>query len=254
MKKQYKALLLDVDGTLVENNNFDAIPTERVRDAIKKAQQKLHVGIVTSRPLFLCKNILDHLQLSGPCVVQGGAQIIDGKSHKILREHRLPKKHIMKAYEIARKYDIELHADHDVEHVVINSAFPLEERDFFGFVTIPAIPLKTARAFFEEVRKIPELAVYTSSSKDDENMEFVFGTHASVTKQHGILEVAELLGISTHEIIGVGDGYNDFPMMMACGLKIAMANAVPELKEIADYIAPSVDEDGVADVIEKFIL
>ena len=41
---------------------------------------------------------------------------------------------------------------------------------------------------------------------------------------------------------------------MACGLKVAMGNAIPELKEIADYVAPSVDDDGVADVIEKFIL
>ena len=41
---------------------------------------------------------------------------------------------------------------------------------------------------------------------------------------------------------------------MACGLKVAMGNAVDDLKAIADYIAPTVDEDGVADVINKFIL
>lgn len=77
---------------------------------------------------------------------------------------------------------------------------------------------------------------------------------AQAIKQHGILEVAEMLGISTHEIIGVGDGYNDFPLLMACGLKVAMGNAVSDLKEIADYIAPTVEEDGVADVIEEFVL
>jgi len=66
--------------------------------------------------------------------------------------------------------------------------------------------------------------------------------------------VAEILGIKTDEIIAVGDGYNDFPFLMACGLKVAMGNAVPELKAIADYIAPSVDEDGIVDVIERFIL
>lgn len=79
-------------------------------------------------------------------------------------------------------------------------------------------------------------------------------SHTAATKQHAILKVAEILKIDTHEIIGVGDGYNDFPLLMACGLKIAMGNAVLELKEIADYIAPSVDEDGVAHIIEKFIL
>ena len=52
----------------------------------------------------------------------------------------------------------------------------------------------------------------------------------------------------------MGDGYNDFPLLMASGLKIAMGNAVPELKEIADFVAPTVEEDGVAVIIEKFIL
>ena len=79
-------------------------------------------------------------------------------------------------------------------------------------------------------------------------------SNADATKLHGIVEVAELFGIQTHEMIGVGNGYNDFPLLMACGLKIAMGNAVPELKAIADFIAPSVEDDGVATVIEKFIL
>ena len=65
---------------------------------------------------------------------------------------------------------------------------------------------------------------------------------------------ATFVRIEQYEIIGVGDGYNDFPLLMACGLKVAMGNATEDLKEIADYIAPTVDEDGVADVIEKFVL
>lgn len=44
------------------------------------------------------------------------------------------------------------------------------------------------------------------------------------------------------------------PLLMACGLRVAMGNAVEDLKAIADYIAPPVENDGVADVIEKFIL
>ncbi len=60
--------------------------------------------------------------------------------------------------------------------------------------------------------------------------------------------------ILRNEIIGVGDSYNDFPLLMACGLKVAMGNAAPELKEIADYIAPTVEEDGVVDVIKRFVL
>lgn len=52
--------MLDVDGTIVGNNNFEALPSPRVREAIKKAKEILHVGIVTSRPLFLQKKYLQH--------------------------------------------------------------------------------------------------------------------------------------------------------------------------------------------------
>ena len=79
-------------------------------------------------------------------------------------------------------------------------------------------------------------------------------TGSEASKLHGIVEVARILNIKTEEIIGVGDGYNDFPLLLACGLKVAMGNAIPELKAIADFIAPTVEEDGVAVVLEKFVL
>ena len=55
-------------------------------------------------------------------------------------------------------------------------------------------------------------------------------------------------------MIGVGDARNDAPLLNVCGLKVAMGNADDKLKKIAHYIAPSVDEDGVAHVVERFIL
>ena len=87
----------------------------------------------------------------------------------------------------------------------------------------------------------------------DKNLVDCYFSHAEATKQHAVLKYAELMGIKTEEIIGIGDGYNDFALLMACGLKVAMGNAVADVKAIADYIAPSVDDDGIADIIEKFI-
>ena len=51
-----------------------------------------------------------------------------------------------------------------------------------------------------------------------------------------------------------GDGYNDIPMMRYAGLSVAMENAQPQVKEVADYITKSNDEDGIVEVIDKFIL
>jgi hydroxymethylpyrimidine pyrophosphatase-like HAD family hydrolase len=82
----------------------------------------------------------------------------------------------------------------------------------------------------------------------------IYITHSEATKYYAAHELARILGIDTSEMIGVGDARNDAPLLNVCGLKIAMGNADNKLKSIAHYIAPSVDEDGVAHVVEKFIL
>lgn len=77
-------------------------------------------------------------------------------------------------------------------------------------------------------------------------------THKFATKEHAIAEVLTSLGISKEDAIGVGDGDNDLHLFSAVGYKVAMGNAGPNLKVAADWIAPSVDEDGLAEVIERF--
>src|SRR5437762_3153888 len=84
-KPKYKALMLDVDGTLIPNRQ-DGIPSERVIKAIEKAKDKIHIGIVTARPLFHMTNVFSHLQLSGPAILNAGTKIIDAASKKVLWE------------------------------------------------------------------------------------------------------------------------------------------------------------------------
>ena len=64
----------------------------------------------------------------------------------------------------------------------------------------------------------------------------------------------ELTGIRREEVIACGDGYNDQSMIRFAGLGVAMANAPKDIQDSADYITYSNEEDGVAHVVEKFIL
>ena len=63
-----------------------------------------------------------------------------------------------------------------------------------------------------------------------------------------------MLGIKREEIMACGDGMNDYEMLSAVGFGVAMGNAMEPLKEIADYITETNDENGVAKAIEKFVL
>ena len=73
-------------------------------------------------------------------------------------------------------------------------------------------------------------------------------------KGKALLKLGEMLGISREEIMACGDGMNDYEMLKTVGFAVAMKNACEEIKEIADYVTDSNDEDGVAKAIEKFAL
>jgi HAD superfamily hydrolase (TIGR01484 family) len=248
--KKYKALMLDLDGTTIPPL-LKGLPSRKVSEAIAKANKRLHVGIVSARPFSLVKPISSHLSLSGPSIISGGAQIVDFPSEKIVLQEFISKKDVVSVANLLEKLKFNFIVQYDgLDHGV---KFDRKNVKRALDIAIPEIPVNKAIFLRNELKKISSVVSHVTTSWNGGGA-WVQISSVKATKQHAILAVARILGIETHEIIGVGDGYNDFPLLMACGLKVAMGNAVPELKEIADYIAPSVEEDGVADVIEKFVL
>ena len=77
---------------------------------------------------------------------------------------------------------------------------------------------------------------------------------AGVNKGKALVRLGEILGISREEIMAFGDGANDLDMMKEVGIGVAMGNGKEEIKEAADYIAASNDEDGVARFLEEYVL
>ena len=82
-----------------------------------------------------------------------------------------------------------------------------------------------------------------------ENLEL---TSKTATKSNALLRLAGILGISQEETMAIGDSFNDLDMLEAAGTSVAMGNAEPEIKETADLITKTNDEDGVAWAIEKY--
>ncbi len=78
--------------------------------------------------------------------------------------------------------------------------------------------------------------------------------HKDCNKGAGVKALADYLGIDKSEVICVGDEGNDKHMIEFAGLGVAMGNATEEIKSIAQYVTLSNEEDGVAHLIEKFIL
>jgi len=241
--------MLDLDGTTIPNRP-DGLPSQKVIDAIAKAKEKISVCAVTGRHISSIDPILDALQLSGPAILLHGALIIDSVTRKFLYERPLLTQDLHHVVDYLVKNDIRFIVD-DKEQIFKNNKGYAPH----NVLAVYCMDLNTVTAdeLISNLSHIPTIAMYKDIAWDHGYIN-VNISHIEATKQHGIFEVAKRLSIGTHEIIGVGDGYNDFPLLMACGLKVAMGNAVPDLKAIADYIAPTVEEDGVVDVIEKFVL
>jgi HAD superfamily hydrolase (TIGR01484 family) len=246
---QYKALLLDLDGTTIRNQ-ADALPSTKVLQAIKKAQKILTVSVITGRNKRLTVPVMKKLHINGPTVLLGGALIMDSLCEEILYHKGILEKDYYEVIDILRSMNISFYLDY-IDNAIKYSGESYQ-KDVLGLFC-NLLEVDVADKIYEEVSKIPTIYVHKMLSWQKGKLGLSI-QHAETTKQHAVLKVAEMLGIGTKEIIGVGDGYNDFPLLMACGLKVAMGNAVDDLKAIADYIAPTVEEDGIADVIEKFIL
>lgn len=251
--KKFRALIIDIDGTLMISQR-NALPTDAVTKAIQKASEVLHVGIATQRDIPSTLPIIKHLNLTGPSILAGGALILDSKTFKVIKEEIIDIDSLNQAIKIMKEYQQKYKVPFLVQdRVFVDQEWNEDYRPVKPFATfIGNLELDTAKELEDKLSKIQSISVHKVEPWGGK-----FGVvvnHALATKQHGIFEVAKILGINTHEIIGVGDSYNDFPLLMACGLKVAMGNAIEDLKAIADYIAPTVEEDGVVDVINRFVL
>jgi HAD superfamily hydrolase (TIGR01484 family) len=248
----YKAIVFDLDGTTIPNNRYGKA-SARVIEAVKKAQKHVHTVSASGRPTVMCRAIFADLNLTAPCIVDGGSMIVDPTSEKVLWERYLPNDtvtHILKSLQ-NYPYPVFFSDEPDPSY-----GKPAAEKNLAAEtrkVLINEVDPETITEIMTLLGNIQEINAHTVQSWVKGKID-IHITHESASKKHALEELSTMLNITTAEIIAVGDSNNDTPLLEAAGLKVAMGNATPELKEFADYVAPSVDEDGLAHVIEKFIL
>lgn len=246
---KYKGLILDLDGTTLPHG-LSSHPSDRVKTAIKCAQDFALVSIATGRPLNIAKPIIRELGITGLCSVHDSTQLYDPIKDEIVDLVTIGKVKVLEVlsilFGVQGKILIGLKND---ETEYKGGILPEGICD----IAVPDLPEEIVDSYIDKVSKIAGVYVHKIPAWTT-NLFWFVATSSKATKLHAVVKIAEIEKIKPSEIIGIGDSHNDYPLLSACGLKIAMGNAVPELKAIADFIAPSVDEDGVAVVIEKFIL
>jgi len=248
---KYKAIISDIDGTLTPNIPH-AFPSDVVTRKIKEISKKGFIFTLASgRPYFLLEYLTKHLPLTTPIISDNGAVIIDGNNGSVIWEKNLPNNEAQEIISLAKKCKL---TRASCDTVILENPITIPHEAKVRKVSVHDLTHEDADNLITQVEnRFKNLAIVKASSYKDASLTDIYFSHAEATKQHAVLKFAHMMNISPKEIIGIGDGYNDFSLLMACGLKVAMGNAVPELKAIADYIAPSQEEDGIVDVIDRFI-
>jgi len=255
----YKALITDIDGTLVpvtgDGSTIDEPTAQAFRAAIDNGCK---VGVATGRGWRSTRPVVERLGIADLCIVEGGACIINPRTKEIVWERTLDAQTSHHVAEIFRRHAIGT-------ELIKSSAIPeralVKEADVHSYqlpnrvIYLLGATKELALAAQQALRRLPTVAAnLTTPSWAGPDLYDVHVTHQEGTKSQALQEWMRLLHIDKPECIGVGDSANDLPLFEAVGLKIAVGNATDDLKERADVVAPNRDDGALQYVLRKFIL
>lgn len=268
LMKKYKALISDFDNTLV---GIDHTLSKPVIEALEKvSNQGVAVTIATGRHFHgaLQRNIEKNLHIfKTPVIVHGGAEITDPQTGEVLWGEYISRDVFEKVFAYLTKKEIIFIAEYGD---FLYSPDGPKELDYGGIqvfikplnhLTSDKIAkiLVSGRVNTISVELVDEMHNHLSTSFPELHVskmgyEGTYGLDITgkTSKHIAVLELMQRMGWEAEEVIGVGDGFNDYPLLTACGTKVAMGDAPEELKEIADFIAPPQKENGIIAVINKY--
>jgi len=254
--KKYSALIFDLDGTVIPLSDDGSAITDGTRIAIAEAaNQGVIVACATGREWEIAKPVVNALGLKSFCIIEGGTRIINPVTEKTVWQKQMPHNAASTVHEIfSRNYQdgLLIHSG-DVRRIKISEA-PVAA-DQLRFMYLLNVPAGIAEVIVNEINS-HELCVvaHMTPSWVDQLYYDIHVTHNRATKEHAISEWLKLQKLNRAETIGMGDSGNDVPLFDGVGFKVAVGNATAQIKALADYIAPTVTERAIEDVLSKFFM
>lgn len=274
-----KVIIMDVDGTLT---NSKKVITEKTKDALIKAQENGALLILSSgRPISGLMDFARELKMDknhGLLVSYNGSKVIDCQTNEVLFNETMTVKQGQAVLEHMKKFDVKPMIDKG-DYMFVNDVFNCyiqyqdepfniiqyearggkfklcEKHDLAAFADYPLNKILTAgdpEYLKKHYKEMMEPFKDTLSCMFTAPFYFEF-TAQGIDKAKALDTVLIPMGYKKEEMIAFGDGHNDISMVKYAGIGVAMGNAVDDLKEIADFITLSNEEDGIAYALSKYI-
>lgn len=274
-----KAIILDLDGTLLTSQKKISQPT---KNALIQAQEKgIKLVLASGRPTTGMLAVAEELEMAkhhGLLVSYNGAKVIDCQTNETLFSRGMTVAEGKAVLEHMKQFDVRVMIDKG-DYMYVNDVYNqrlsfqggeidiieyearggnyllCEQRDLAAFLDYELSKILTAGqpdylvAHHKEMMAPFEgelMGMFTA----DVYFEF---TAKGVDKAKALEAVLLPMGIQPSEMMAVGDGHNDRSMLEYAGVSVAMENAVPELKELASHVTLSNDQDGIAHILNELL-
>lgn len=261
-RRQIRALVSDIDGTLVTS---EKILSQRTLDAVAGLRDRgILFSIVSSRPPRGLRHLADALEVTAPMAAFNGGVLLT-PNMSLIAEHVLPA--IIARYAVdeltARGVDVWVFNGDD--WYVGNGASPYVARERRALQFDPII----VSDFDAVLARAAKIVGHSADLDLIERCEKEIGrtlrggaevvrsqnyaldiTHPLANKGVALAQIAARMATPLSEIAVIGDGGNDVAMFARSGLSVAMGNASPEVQDAADFITASNDEDGFAEAVQ----
>ncbi len=267
-KKDIKLIVIDIDGTLL-NSKMEL--SERNEKAIKAAAAKgVQIAFATGKSYNAAKHLFEKLELKAPGIFVQGLITYDASgsiTHQQVLSTAVCRKVITFAEErgfyllaysgarvLTRTVNQRIYDEMAKYHEILEPAGSL-------YNLLGEVPINKIVAIGEDGRATKALRWQLNTMLDSSARVVQAGiahmleiVPAGVSKGSALKMLTKDLRIPADQVMAIGDAENDIEMIQFAGLGVAMGQADDAVKSHAKYVAPSHDEDGVADAIEKFIL
>ncbi len=267
----YKLIAIDMDGTLLDTNGN--LSSENIKAVKRAIDNDVKVVFTTGRGIKAISKFINEFGLNDKeeyAITNNGVSLYSTKTLKCLKSHLIEGEDLKRLCDLGLSFGAKLHIyDYDTEGCIV-----LEENEFTQFERRIGMPTYVDPNFcskIDENKKVFKVLYLSNENRIAEIKnkipDFVYEKFVVVrslpfaveifdkncNKGNAVRDLANMFDISRDKVIAIGDQQNDLEMIKFAGLGVAMGNAINEIKDIADYVTDTNDNDGVAKVINKFV-
>lgn len=265
----YNMIVLDLDGTLT---NRDKIITEKTKQALMEAQRRGKIIVLASgRPTYGVMPLARELELEhfgGYILSFNGGCIQNCRTGEVVFRRELPAESNSRILQMAKEERVDILTYEGASIITDNPDCPYVEKesainhlavrkidDMQAHVTfpVPKFLMLDDGDYLAMVEPRVKAALGKNFNVYRSEPFFLEIMPKGIDKAQSLERLLETLGMKREEMIACGDGYNDLSMIRYAGLGVAMENAVLPVRNAADYVTFSNNDDGIAHVVEKFM-